>query len=190
MSPFPRYHWNMQWGEKYRLNRMILMDHLGCAVRRILDTGYLFQGELVCGEEDRIDFPLVFEGGKVLRFSGRENGFGIRLYQDRWEDPFREPLDEVNRTYIEAHGKAVEWEATDDPEWAGHIGKGLAAIGEVVYLPHNLIAGNSLHFTHAPALYIYNIWDQVKVERSLDPTELREHLLNSPPGNDGDTATV
>lgn len=154
----------------------LLCRAIGDRVREMHRLFFQWQGEL---DRRKGDLTLVYESGKVFRFSGTPHGYGLRVDYDRWVDPFAEPLDEENRQWVEQCGKLVEVCVNEEDEWRSFIGRKLVQVGELVYIPHEEVAGLSLRFENNLALFVINLIDEVWVQRAIDPAEFREVLIET-----------
>jgi hypothetical protein len=148
----------------------VLCRAIGDRVSEVYRLFFLWKGELDTSEGE---LTLVMESGNVFRFGVTPQGYGVRIWFDRWVDPFEEPLNAENREFVEECGKSVEVCMNGEAECQPFIGRRLMGVSEVVYIPHEEVCGLSLQFEGGPTLFVLDLIDELWVRHSLDLEEFR-----------------
>lgn len=97
-----------------QLNRLV--GQVILEVNRVL---FKFKGEF---DEDG-PLELLLESGEAVLMDGDGDGETLRIRNTRWVDPFRGPLNEENKCYIESHGKWTCVEVSHQPYYRDFKGE-------------------------------------------------------------------
>lgn len=138
-----------------------LIEMVGKRITHLARVLYVYRGER--NDQDG-PLELGIEGGTVL-LDGEGDGERLRVRAEAWEDPFEEPLCEVNRRYVEDHGKWTRFDLSQDSEYRDLIGEHIRGI-TLLKNVHGTIAGVKLS-TSVRDIWFFVDFDECYVRWAL-----------------------
>lgn len=135
---------------------------IGRTLLRVERVLYEFQGSLDCEDGE---VQLTFEGA-TLRLGTNADGETLRITGDCWQDPFKEKLDEANRSYVEKHGRWVLVNLSSHSPYESVIGCTLRHVRPIGNM-YGKLMGLQL-VLGAEAMNIFVEADETKVTWGLD----------------------
>ncbi len=117
---------------------------------------------------------LTMKTGSVVLLSTGQGGELVRVDDKPWEDPFAEPLDDVNREYVRTSGKWPFFDVSTRDDMAPLIGEALHEIRPIVAVDRpDRLRGVQLH-SGATFLNYFIEWDEAYLTWGQGHNKLRE----------------
>lgn len=113
-----------------------LKDLLGKRIRHVARLLYEYRSEI---DSDDGGIEIGTDAGVVLLESDSD-GESLRARASPWEDPFREPLSEDNRRYVDEHGKWQRVDVSMQEGYADLVGEPVTGVS-LLKSEHGRIAG-------------------------------------------------
>jgi hypothetical protein len=154
----------------------LLCESIGHRVRELSRVHFVWDGELDTSEGD---LTLVFDSGRTIRLSHTPHGYDLSITSERWINPFIESPNEVEAEWVQEHGYLVEVCVNKETDWQPFAGRPLTQVGRLIYIDHDEPCGVTLRFQHDLVLCVYNLADEVMVERTLNCTWFTEQPVCS-----------
>src|SRR5262249_39800010 len=105
---------------------------------------YYHEGNHV--DTDEGGLTLVFKSGRILRFSGTPHGYGLSVHTDRFASPAGGSPDPEVPANADWEGYR-EVNVSGEAHWRRFIGQEMTCVSQLVYRPHDEVAGISLQFS-------------------------------------------
>jgi hypothetical protein len=98
---------------------------VGLTVTSIARVLYEYRGVI-----EPVDGALEIElDGRVVLLDATADGEQLRIREQLWEDPFREPLSPDNKAYVERHGRWRRVICSKDAPYSDIVGRSVGDVG-------------------------------------------------------------
>jgi hypothetical protein len=141
-----------------------LTSAVGAAVQCVRRVHYVFNGR---PDTDFGPVELTI-GERVFLFDNAPDGESLRIIEHAWHDPFREPLSEENREFVERSGKWTAFDVSTLGPWAKLIGEPLADV-EPITNEDGKTTGILLRTTHGGLIRLGVMADELFLDELVAP---------------------
>lgn len=115
-----------------------LKSAVGRQIQKIARVQYVVRGELWPDESGPIEFE--FADKSILLVETGPDEYSLRVQYERWNDPFEDPLDGVNRAFVAKSGKWTRFDVSGDPLYENLIGAVITDVA-LVQDPNGVVTG-------------------------------------------------
>lgn len=141
-----------------------LTSAVGATVQCARRVHYVFNGR---PDTDFGPVELTI-GEQVFLFDNAPDGESLRIIEHPWHDPFREPLSEENKEFVERSGKWTAFDVSTLGPWAKLIGEPLADV-EPITNEDGKMTGILLRTTHGGLIRLGVMADELFLDELVAP---------------------
>jgi hypothetical protein len=95
--------------------------------------------------DDMGPIELTFDDDSTITFVTGANGQTLTLWEQAWVDPFVEPLDPANRSFVATSGKWTRFDVAETPDYGSVVGRWILDV-QSISLPDGDVIGVVLDF--------------------------------------------